>query len=161
MDNKANKTNDHLKPITVRFLSKTWDDIRAFAAEQGVSQAELVRNATAGQLYEYFGNIKFIDPEQGAEVKRYIIALLDTTSKILTELNRIGVNYNQEIRLKQIQRKYAGRHITYDDAMRQSAEEQEVMNECAGFSQEKLDELITRYEQATKQVGDILCRILT
>ena len=161
MDSKAGKTGDHLKPITVRFSPEARDAIRDFAAEHGVSQAEIVRMAAVGNLYRYFGDIRFIDPEQGAEIKRCVMALLDTVSKIHTELNRIGVNYNQEIRLKQIERRYAGRHISYEDAMRRGDEEREVMNECAGFSRAELDALMTRYEQATKQVGDILCRILT
>ena len=80
MDSKAGKTGDHLKPITVRFPPEARDAIRDFAAEQGVSQAELVRKMAVGNLYKYFGDIRIIDPEQGAEIKRYIIALLDTVN---------------------------------------------------------------------------------
>ena len=153
------RMDEGLCPITVRFTKGALDAIRDIAAENGVSMAELVRMAVAGNLASYLGTVRILDKRQAKEVKDLIVSLMDMVSQIQTELNRIGVNYNQEIRLKNIERKYQGK-LMGSDIMNMIAEKEKVENECQGFSKEDMDGLMSRYEAATKQVGDVLCRIL-
>lgn len=151
-----------LRPVTVRFSGEAWEAIRDTAAENGVSMAELVRMAVAGNLGRYLGDIRIIDQEQGAQIKKAVAALCDTASRIETELRRIGINYNQEIRLKQIERKYGNmQYATTATYLRKAEEVAKVKGDSANLSKEELDALLKRYEQATKQVGELLCRILT
>lgn len=161
-DTATHGAGSGLRPVTVRFSRGAWEAIRDLAAENGVPMAELVRMAVAGNLSRYLGDIRIVDKTQAAEIKKAIAALSDTVSKVEMELHRIGINYNQEIRLKQIERKYGDMSRASLDARFQKMQEEEnVKADSANLSKSELDALISRYEQATKQVGDILCRILT
>ena len=148
-----------LQPLTVRFTPDAWEAISDIADENHVSMAELVRMSVAGNLYKYLGDIRIIDEEQADEIKRAIITLYGVMSKIENELHRIGVNYNQEVRLKNIEKKY-GNRIGMGTAQMKYQEQMKVVEECQGFNKEELDRLIRRYEIATSKVGDALCRIV-
>lgn len=150
-----------LKPMTVRFSTDDWDTIESLARKNGINKTELVRIALAGNLARYLGTIRIINDKQATEIKELIKALLDEVSAVKIELHRIGVNYNQSIRLKQIERKYANSKSDVTAMLRKFDEEKAVKSECKDFSKDDLDALISRYEKATKQVGDMLCRILT
>lgn len=142
-----------LRPITVRFTPAAWQAIREMAEEEGVSQAELVRIAVAGNLNRYLGTIRYVDSDQGEEIKVLASRLMTEIANIGKELNRIGVNYNQEVRLTNINRKYG-------DGEAKEAARKKVLSESKHLSKQDLDALIDRYEQATRTVGEALCRIL-
>ena len=76
---------------------------------------------------------------------------------IRSELKRIGINYNQELKLKHIEKKYAG-SSNFDDIAMKAAEEEEIKKDC--LPAKDLDAIMNRYEEATKKVGEQLCRIL-
>ena len=94
-----------LLPITVRFKAVAWNVIREIAEEMGVSQAEVVRMAVAGNMARYLGDVRYIDQDQAKEL---VTELLDVTSTVRNELHRIGVNYNQEVRVANTAAKYGG-----------------------------------------------------
>lgn len=150
-----------LKPMTIRFSAEAWDAIDAIAREHGTNKTELVRMAVAGNLARYLGDIRIVNEDQATEIKELIKALFNEIAAVKNELNRIGVNYNQAIRLRQIERKYANKDLDINAISAKYDETEKVKSECKGFSKEDLDALISRYEQATKQAGEILCRILT
>ena len=127
-----------LQPLTVRLTPAARIAIRDIAAEHHISQAELIRIALAGSLERYLGSIRIIDPEQGAEIRQNIIDLINLTGKVEMELNRIGVNFNQAVRL-----------------MRQTGNVDNV-----SFPKNEIYKILDIYDQATRQVGDLLCRIL-
>lgn len=151
-----------LRPVTVRFTTDGYKTLADLAQQKGVSLAEIVRVAAAGNLAEYFGTVRFMDMEQGDEIKKQVTALFDAVSQIQVELNRIGVNYNQEIRLKQYERRliangYSGRQLA------NLLDNERIKMQAAGsymLDMEAVDNLMSRYEEATKEVGDALCRIL-
>lgn len=147
--------DENLKPITVRFSSDAWDAIRDIAAENKISQAELVRMAVSGNLEKYLGTIRIVDKDEATKIREAILALLSELTKIQLELNRIGVNYNQEIRLRQIEKKYP------NDSVLKAKAESTIKRDCNSFSIANIDAIMTRYESALKRVGDILCHILT
>ena len=150
-----------LRPVTVRFTGGAWEAIRDIAAERQVSVAELVRRAVAGNLADYLGSVKFIDSEQGEEIKAQITALFDTVSQIQMEPHRIGVNFNQEIKIQNIQRKYRiTSESSFEDIMKRRAEIEAVKKDSNLLDKAELDALMERYEIATKQVGEMLCLIL-
>ena len=181
-DPQGDDMDMELRPVTVRFTRSAWEAIRDIAAENGVSQAELVRMAVAGNLSAYLGTVRILDREQAADVKSAILSLLGMLSKIENELHRLGVNYNQQVRLMNIEKKKeefnkkkkessSGRafghynwNLDDDEDTEQvdqyEAEKQKVMDECMEFTRQDVEALIARYETATAKVGDILCRIL-
>ena len=133
-----------LLPITVRFKEGAWDVIREIAEESGVSQAEVVRMAVAGNMAKYLGEVRYIDQAQAKEIKALIIELLDVTSAVRTELNRIGVNYNQEVKAANASAKYGGK----------------TGAGAAAFPARELDGLMRMYDQATQRFGEKLYGIL-
>lgn len=150
-----------LKPMTIRFSADAWDAIESLARKNDMNKTELVRTALAGNLARYLGTIRIIDERQAAEIKALIKELFNEVSAVKMELHRIGVNYNQAVRLKQIERKYANPKLDVSATLRRFDEEEKVKKECKDFSQENIDALMIRYEKATSEVGEILCRILT
>lgn len=159
----SNKRSDKpvLKPMTIRFSTEAWAAIEDMAEKNNTNKTDIVRSAVVRNLAHYYGNIRIVEKGQAEEIKKLITALFDTTAKIEMELHRIGVNYNQEIKLKQIERKYAGRGNDFASIMAQGKEREEALKDSSSFSKDEIDALITRYEDATAKVGEILCRILT
>ena len=146
---------NRLCPITVRFPQGVYEAISDTARDNCISKAELVRMAVEGNLIVYLGDIRIIDKQQGAEIKEQITALFDAVSRAENELHRIGVNFNQLVRLKHIERKYSGAICT-----NRTEEENAIRCESVDLSKEELDAIISRYEQATRQVGDSLRHML-
>ena len=82
----------------VRFTAEANKALDEIAEENGISKAELIRYIVDNRMNDYLGSIKFIDPEQGDEIRRDIMRLMNELTAVKTELRRIGVNYNQEIK---------------------------------------------------------------
>lgn len=97
---------DKLRPVTVRFTGAAYDAICDIAHEQGMSMADVVRKGFDMELSKYLDSIIYMDYEQGKAIQKQLAVLSNQMQQILFELRRIGVNYNQEIRLQQIARKY-------------------------------------------------------
>lgn len=157
-DTQAGK-RENLVALSIRFTKGAWDAIRGVASMNHVSMAELVRLAVAGNMADYLGTIKILDRKQAAEINELLHDLMDEMVRIRLELNRIGVNYNQEVRLKNLEHKYKGKYSITDiqDMMR---EKDEIEQECRGFSKGDMDRLIGEYDAATKKVGEVLWRIV-
>lgn len=67
----------NLVKISARINQKIDDVMREMAKEYGVSFSEVVRLAIDGHLEQYFGNVQYMDAEQGREI-RMRCALLGT-----------------------------------------------------------------------------------
>lgn len=150
---------EKLMPLSVRFTQGAWDAIRGVAAANHVSMAELVRLTVAGNMADYLGTVKVLDRKQATEIKELLRELMDEMVRIRLELNRIGVNYNQEVRLKNLEHKYKGKYSLTDiqDMMR---EKDQIEQECRGFSKGDMDKLMGEYEAATQKVGEALWHIV-
>ena len=132
-----------LLPITVRFKEGAWEVIREIAEESGTSQAEVVRMAVAGNMAKYLGDVRYVDREQAEEIKRLVIGLMDVTSAVKAELNRIGVNYNQEVKAANAAAKHGGRS-----------------GSGTALPVSEMDGIMARYERAVGEFGDKLYRIM-
>ena len=140
---------ESLFPITVRFTKDKWEKIKKLADENGLSQAEIVRMAVSENLARYLGSIRFVDTEQGTEIKRRVTELVDDVSGIRTSLDRIGVHLNQIARRLNMETKYGNGEV--------GRGEDELGNVfLTGMT---LDMFLYRYEEASKEVAS-LCRIL-
>ena len=82
----------------VRFTAEANKALDEIAKENGISKAQLIRYIVDNRMVDYLGSIKFIDPEQGEEIQQEIMSVMNELSAVKTELRRIGVNYNQEIK---------------------------------------------------------------
>lgn len=120
-----------LIPVTVRLPEQAVFQLRGLSEEFGVSLAEVVRVAIEQELENYFGNIRYIDREQALEIKKAIAELTAICRDILNNVRRIGINYNQELRLKNAYKKY------YDILNDYKASEDE---RCKAFDEFKNEE---------------------
>jgi hypothetical protein len=147
---------DKLVPLTVRFTGPAVETIRTVAKEHGLSLAEIIRFTMDNKLSEYLGSIQFVDYDQGKDIEKELHVLINMTQKVGQELNRIGVNYNQEIKLRHLQERYDAKKMTMDERLRWKQEYAEAQYGQSTLSKEELDELLTRYENVSKRVGELL-----
>ena len=132
------------EPITVRFTEDALNVMREIAGENGISVAEVVRMASAGNLADYLGDVRFVDQLQGAEIKARVAKLIDVMSDIEVGLIKVGTNINQIARRVNTEAKYGNGPSGSGDAVALLRE---------------IGVLVDRYERATKEAGAI-CRIL-
>lgn len=151
--------NERLVQLCVRFSPGAFDAIKGVAAVNHVSMAELVRMAVAGNMADYLGTVKILDRKQAVEIRELLREIMDEMVRIRLELNRIGVNYNQEVRLKNLEHKYKGKY-DLSDIQNMMREKDEIEQECRGFSKGDMDKLMGEYEAATQKVGEALWRIV-
>ena len=125
----------------VRFTAEANEALDEIAKENGISKAELIRYIVDNRMNDYLGSIKFIDPEQGDEIRRDIMRVM---TAVKTELRRIGVNYNQEIKNQNYILKRGGTIATGSSRLNQAL----------------LDRAIKQVDESMKKAGDALWRIL-
>lgn len=82
----------------VRFTPEANEALEEIAKENNISKAQLIRYIVDNRMVDYLGSIKFLDPEQGDDIQRKVMKLMSDIADVKTELRRIGVNYNQEIK---------------------------------------------------------------
>lgn len=156
VENEVNERYDKLIPVTVRLTSEIYDVIAGIADRNDISKAEAVRLAVDNRLLDYVGKVQYVYPEQGKEIRLLLGKLATEIQKIRMEINRIGVNYNQEMKLKNIEKKYENRR-SVDAIMRKVKEEEKVRNGIDVVSEEGLNELLDRCDKITKRLGDVKC----
>ncbi len=162
-----------LVATTVRFSAEANKAIQDLADEYGVSKSEVVRLAVAGGLEKYLGNVKYVDEQYAKIINANIMILANLMQDIKSELRRIGVNYNQQVKAMHEKKKVSigGSLIekpTLED-MRRKKEElmgRRLTKDVQKVSQEpELDvdaikNLIEQYEKKSEEVGDVLWHIL-
>ena len=153
------------KRITVSFCEKTYNELCGLAKEYGMSLSSVTRIALEENLRIYFGKVRYIDGEQAEEIRKTLLEILDNCRKIYNEANRIGVNYNQEIRLKNAEAKWNkaskwGQH-RIDEKIKIMNEYEKIKNEIdnVAFSKEEVCTLLDQYKNVTKTMQELVCRI--
>lgn len=151
--------NKRMIATTVRYPEEAMAVIRSVAAEHGCSAAELARIATCGNISRYLGSIICVDAEQGERIEKILRDILSEMEQIRRELHRIGINFNQRLKLENIERK-----IENTSAIRTKLnymEEKKNLERNGNLlSKEELDTLMRRFEAAAKKAGDGLWHIL-
>ena len=154
------------KRITVGFDEKTYNELCGLAKEFGMSLSAVTRIALETNLGIYFGKVRYIDREQAEEIRKTLLEILDNCRKIYNEANRIGVNYNQEIRLKNAEAKYEA--VKFDNSVgvfrrNEAKEEYEAVKSDVEantyFSKEEVDTLLNEYKNVTKTMKELVCHI--
>lgn len=159
MENKAVGGNGtgNLEKVTVRFTTDALSVIDELAELNGRTRSEIIRLAVDNRLANYLPKVTFLEHEDAVKFRKELTNLLSAIEDIRNELHRIGVNYNQELKLKQIEKKYSGGKMDYNTIMQKQHDEEEVLKDVSNLKPEELDALMTRYEEATKKVGEALC----
>lgn len=163
-NSKENHT-ERLIPVTVRFSEGAMSVINLLAENNRMTKAEVVRLAVDNRLEEYLQKTLFFDAADAKNVTSMMYELLTEIQKIRSEIHRLGVNYNQELKMKNIENKYSmlsrrGVGLTYNQIKEKTKEVDAVKNDVQNFTHEELEAILTRYEAATEKVRDLLCLIL-
>ena len=128
----------------VRFTAEANEALDEIAKENGISKAQLIRYIVDNRMVDYLGAIRYIDPEQGEEIQTEIQELMNVLTAVKTELHRIGVNYNQEIKNQNEILKKGGMIAVSGSALNPAL----------------LDNAIQQVDVSMKKAGDALWRIL-
>lgn len=142
---KMEQVEAQLQPVTIRFTPDAWQALRDVAKQEGVSVAEIARLAITGKLGDYFGTIKCLDRAQAGEIREQVAERGNAVSRIGIELNRIGVNYNQEVSALNKMAKY-GTTAT-------------GRNAGPSLSKKELEGLLNEYRKVSQRVGELQCLI--
>ena len=160
-----------MKPVKIRFDAYEYEAIKELSAEYHMSYAQIVRIAVAGNLTSYFGKVRYVDRNQANDIKGALLSVGNTLTDIRNQLKRIGVNYNQEIKLKNLERVLKEKEQTntfgsytlvtqkrreIDDIKRQI---KTIQTDRGRLNKAELDNLISRVDKAVVKFGDAVCHI--
>lgn len=152
------KGTGRLIPMTVRFSEDAMSVFDEMAEQHGRSKADIVRLTIDNRLEAFLQKCVYVEHSDAVEIRKTLSDILTEMQAVRSELHRIGINFNQELKLKQIEKKYSGKR-DYQILLQRMSEEEAVKKDVQNLSREELDALLTRYEKATERVGDILCLI--
>lgn len=147
------KTNG-MVPVTVRFAPEVMAAIDDISDRHSVSKAEIIRLGFQSDLIKYLGNVEYVDANQGAEIRKLFGEICTELSRSRMELNRIGVNYNQEMRLMN------ARAIYGNDISLWMHEKEEIMNGVNSVKTEDLERIVNHIDSVMKEAGEALKCIL-
>lgn len=94
-----------------------------------------------------------------------MLEIMDNCRRIYNEINRIGVNYNQEMRLKNAEAKYKEslkrKYVSAEERLAAINEYHNVKNEInsIAFSKEEVYELLNEYRSVSERIKEIICHI--
>lgn len=160
----ADTNEEKMRAVTIRFTESVYDAIDTLANEFDVSIATVVRLAVDNNLAKYLGDLKYINKQQGNEINSKICKATDEFRDIATQLRRIGINYNQELKMKHIEAKdysdFASEDMIDSDIEKRAlAFQKNVMTNMKSFDKDELEKLMMRYEKATESLGEALWHI--
>lgn len=153
---------------TVRFTEEETELIKQLADEYDLSDSQVIRLAMNGGMEEFLGNVQYVDKETGLAMKEAVMRCGNIMHGVQDELHRIGVNFNQAVKLEHIRRKEEDldrdwKHGSADTRLGViekrkdlEKEKEEILSGVCTLSKEELDTLLERYEAATKEVSKIL-----
>ena len=127
---------EQLVPVTVRLPENRYFQMKELSERFSLSFASVARIALEAELENYLGTVKYIDKEQADKISEAVRELTDECREIKNNIKRIGINYNQEIRLKNITQKY-----------------HDVLNDKTASEHRRL-EARKEYEDAVKSIDD-------
>lgn len=167
------ETNEKMIPLTVRFTPTEAETFRDLVVERGISLSALIRHSACNNVAKCLGDIWYVDRKQAAEIDAHIVTVGNIMRNIYVELHRIGCNYNQEIKLRQIQKKREElaaerrrflRPGSYDwcvgeEDIALNDEEEKIKASSELLSVDKIDEMLARYEDATRKASEVLWHI--
>ena len=139
MDNE-----NELIQVTIRLPLKVKEKIDNVAKNSGCSTAEAIRRSLDGSLCKYSDEVQYVDVEQGETIRKQLKNLFTEVSDMRTELHRIGVNYNQEVKLKNQQNKLDKGRIC------------PVTEESKGFTPEDINEIINRFDTIVEELVNVM-----
>ena len=142
-----------LQQLTVRLPLNVKEKIENLAKNGGCSTAEIIRRAVDGNLNKYLDNVQYVDREQGEAIKKQLENLFTEISGMRMELNRIGVNYNQELKLQNLGKQFRAGKIGISETLKMH---DTITEECKGFSPEAINEIMDRFDMTVEEFVNVM-----
>lgn len=139
-----------LQQLTIRLPLNVKEKIDSLAKSGGCSTAEIIRRSVEGSLNKYLDGVQYVDREQGEAIKELLGSVHTELSGMRTELHRIGVNYNQEIKLKN---QVAAGKIDILEGMNARQPDTE---ESTGFPPNAVNEIINRFDAIVEEFVNVM-----
>lgn len=149
--NEKKTAEEKLVPMTIRTSRAVMDVIEYSAELNHVSKATIIRLCIDNRLTEYLKNVDVKDEVQAAQIHRDLYELNTKLQEIKLELRRIGINYNQEVRLMNIRAKYPDIANTRQLQQRIDEEDEAVLN---SLDKSELNEIMHRFTDAIQEAGE-------
>lgn len=152
---------ERLVPVTVRLPENVYYQLKELSEKFSLSFASVSRIALEANLENYLGKVKYIDKEQADKISTAVRELTDECREIKNNIKRIGINYNQEIRLKNITQKY---HDVLNDKTASEYRRLEARKEYEDavksiddtcLNKTELKDLLERFEAASDKVEEL------
>jgi hypothetical protein len=144
---------NELIQVTIRLPLKDKEKIDNLAKSGGCSTAEIIRRSVDGSLNKYCNGLQYVDLEQGEAIKKLVGSVYTELSDMRTELHRIGVNYNQEVRLQNLKKRLSEGKISISETLKMH---QSITEECKGFSPEAINEIMDRFDSIVEEFVNVM-----
>lgn len=174
---KESASKEKLIPLTARHHESSYNAISELAEEFKVGKAVVVRMSTAGHLEKYLGQVRFIDEDEGRTINENIVNIGNLISEMRNELRRIGINYNQEIKIRNVAKKIAleneaykkqERYADLDTKMEHFNKIENLEKEIellrmssTDLTEETLENFMKKYEQISESICNALSPFLS
>ncbi len=151
--------------MSVSMSTDTYNAASKLAAEFNVSIASIIRLAIEKRLNDYLSNVRYIDHDLAEKICNTAEEIADNSRLILSNIRRIGINYNQELRLKNAEHKYRSlmqsSTIGYKRMVEAKDEYEKAKSEIekSCLNKEELGDLFARFEAATEEMRLLTCLI--
>ena len=159
------KKRDTLKPMKIRVTNNTYDLIDEIAGKFNMKKSVLVRTVLENRLEDFKDKCKYSDSEKADMIEGFCREMAKELRYINNNINRIGVNYNQEVKLKNAERKYK---TVADDITRSPLERCNALEEYnkikkemtdIGIDMKELGKMLTEFRKSVTEMEDMLCHI--
>ena len=147
------KDENELIQVTIRLPLREKEKIDNLAKSGGCSTAEIIRRLLDDSWKKYLDGVQYVDGEQGETIKELLGNIYTELSGMRTELHRIGVNYNQQTRLKHLENKFAEGKIS---VLELANIRQSIVEECKGFSPETINGIMDRFDTQIEEFANIM-----
>lgn len=144
---------NELIQVTTRLPLNVKEKIDGLAESGGCSTAEIIRRLLDDSWKKYLDGVQYVDREQGETIKELLGNIYTELSGMRTELHRIGVNYNQQTRLKHLENKFAEGKIS---VLELANIRQSIVEECKGFSPETINGIMDRFDTQIEEFANIM-----
>lgn len=146
---RENSDNEQLEALTIRFTKDAMAVLEHLSEMNQISKAEIVRYCVDDRLEKHLSSVYVLDINEARRIREEVCKLSTVLQQIRLELNKIGVNYNQQVKQTNIQHKY-----------NEKSSVNENTNRDILLLTDSVNELMNRFENETQKVGDVLWHIL-
>lgn len=156
-NNNTTGNKERLVPTTVRLPESVYNKFSDLAKKSNSKLSDIIRHTLEFSLKNYLKRVGYSDNEKTAELLAAVRELSNICGDIFNEVHRIGINYNQEIRLRNAQKKY---NDILNDRFKTIDEKQGAKNEYYseiadikenGISKDEFKTILERFEAAVEK----------